>query len=397
MNFEFYNKYRSEALDLQFDISQELKKHPDITELNEASFVTLYLIYQAHKYNCLDLSIEGTFTKLYEILNERLPRRSNIPLYGEYYNFISKVKVLTFKYLDEPTWVIMKDLSKHYNINAIRTAVLLFDHLQPLTTPRDLLKLTSRILDVEPKEEVLHICAGEGNYLIIESTLNEHANFTAVEPNEEICLIIAMKVTVLDLPIVLYDYSPFQLLENKKDKHFDKILNTCPTNQKFDYLFERYYLTKNEYFLSLMPSLNVEEVKLIDSEWVFSLLAASMLTNRGKAVSLIPNYLLKDHGNRPLRKLLLEQGLIETIILLPYGIYPNYNDELSMVIFTHGNKDKVKYVDARNVSHKLLDGRIGLEPEDIEEIIEMTNDPKQYKIVSHEEIANNYYDLLKEQ
>lgn len=394
MNFEFYNKYRSEALDLQSDIIQELRKHSNITELNEASFVTLYLIYQAHKYNCLDLSIEATFTKLYDILEERLPRRNNMAVFSKYYNFISKVKVRTFKYLDEETWKVMKKLSKNYNINAIRTAVLLFDHLQPLTTPRDLLKLTSRILDIEPKEEVLNICAGEGNYLVIESTLNENACFTAVEPNEEICLIIAMKVTVLDLPIVLYDYSPFQLLENKKDKHFDKILNTCPTNQKYDYLFERYYLTKNEYFLSLMPPLTQEEVKLVDSEWVFSLLAASMLTKRGKAVSLVPNYLLKDHGNRPLRKSLLDQGLISTIIDLPKHIYPNYDEDLSMVIFTHDNKDSIKYVDATKICHKLLDGRMGLEPNDIEKIITMIEDSSQYTIISKEHIINNHYDLI---
>lgn len=392
MNIDFYKKYLQEAKDFRFELYTNFARSNHIDDAEKATFVAMYLLYQAHKYNCLDLSIEETFDKLYSILNEHFSAKNNPIIYSDCYNFIAKLKVLTSECLSENAWPHLKTVSKQYSINAIRTSTLLFDYTKfkdgRLIVPASVNRLVSRILDVDTKEELLNIYSGIGNYLVYENAVNEKINFIGVEPDENACLLAAMKSTVLDKYIKLYDYSPFQLLESAKDQKYAKIFTTCPFGYQLDYLIERFYLVKNPYFLSLIPESNHIDYA---AEWIYNILTCNLLKQNGKAVSLMPKALLNDQTNIIIRKTLIEQGLIQSVIDLPVKLFKNQNIDCVLIVFTKQPNSIIHMADAETIFSQNY-GEFDLSEEDIEAVVHLSEcDTSHSHSIKREDLKN--YDL----
>ena len=237
-----------------------------------------------------------------------------------------------------------------------------------MIVPASINRLVSRILDVESKEELLNIYSGIGNYLVYENAVNEKVNFIGVEPDENACLLAAMKSTVLDKYIKLYDYSPFQLLESAKDQKYAKIFTTCPFGYHFDYLIERFYLVKNPYFLSLVPQSDHIDYA---AEWIFNILTCNLLKQNGKAVSLMPKSLLNDQSNKIIRKTLIEQGLIQSVIDLPIKLFKNPTIDCVLVVFSKQPNNIIHMADAETIFSQNY-GEFDLSEEDIEAIVHLS-------------------------
>ena len=82
-------------------------------------------------------------------------------------------------------------------------------------------------------------------------------------------------------------------------------------------------------------------------EWLFNLLTINHLTDDGRALSVVKINTLSNPKNKNIRKYFIENGYIESIILLPENILIGSSVSLALIIFSKGNK-KIRFVDASN-------------------------------------------------
>lgn len=82
-------------------------------------------------------------------------------------------------------------------------------------------------------------------------------------------------------------------------------------------------------------------------EWVFNLLTINHLKDDGRALSVVKINTLSNPKNKNIRKYFIENGYIESIILLPENILIGSSVSLALIVFSKGNK-KIRFVDASN-------------------------------------------------
>lgn len=82
-------------------------------------------------------------------------------------------------------------------------------------------------------------------------------------------------------------------------------------------------------------------------EWLFNLLTINHLKDDGRALSVIKINTLSNPKNKNIRKYFIENGYIESIILLPENILIGSSVSLALIVFSKGNK-KIRFVDASN-------------------------------------------------
>lgn len=82
-------------------------------------------------------------------------------------------------------------------------------------------------------------------------------------------------------------------------------------------------------------------------EWLFNLLTINHLKDDGRALSVVKINTLSNPKNKNIRKYFIENGYIESIILLPENILIGSSVSLALIVFSKGNK-KIRFVDASN-------------------------------------------------
>ena len=82
-------------------------------------------------------------------------------------------------------------------------------------------------------------------------------------------------------------------------------------------------------------------------EWLFNLLTINHLTDDGRALSVVKINTLSNPKNKNIRKYFIENGYIESIILLPENILIGSSVSLALIVFSKRNK-KIRFVDASN-------------------------------------------------
>lgn len=80
-------------------------------------------------------------------------------------------------------------------------------------------------------------------------------------------------------------------------------------------------------------------------EWLFNLLTINHLKDDGRALSVVKINTLSNPKNKNIRKYFIENGYIESIILLPENILIGSSASLALIVFSKGNK-KIRFVDA---------------------------------------------------
>ena len=82
-------------------------------------------------------------------------------------------------------------------------------------------------------------------------------------------------------------------------------------------------------------------------EWLFNLLTINHLKDDGRALSVVKINTLSNPKNKNIRKYFIENGYIESIILLPENLLKDSSVSLALIVFSKGNK-KIRFVDASN-------------------------------------------------
>ena len=354
---------RLEKLDTS-DISEAIDREIRIMSGdNKSRYSTTlaYILYRASKDNIKDLD--------------------SIELFESSCDVDSSIK-MELDYYCHDIWPVL-DRLKIYGFDEDNLlAYLLFnndleDSIKEASTPRGILKLTDKILDVQENESVLEFCSGKGNFFVELALLRENIKYTGIELSMANNFIANVRASVLgrDISLILSDAMTYKA-ENKADKLFANypFLINVPDMEN---------IVKD--FVDFPNS-----IKRVSADWVFNLKLVEQMKYGGKAVAIMKNGTTWNSTDKKIREYFVENGLIEATVLLPAKLFPGISIATTLVIFSHGNTN-IKMIDA--VENFTKEGRRNvLSDNDISDILDLLqNDGKNSITISIKEIAENDY------
>lgn len=318
---------------------------------------------------------------LYRAAKDKIKNLDSIELIENICDIDESIKSELIYYFPEISPIL--DRLKVYGFDAENLlAYLLFnndleDVLQELSTPRGILKLVAKILDVQENDSVLELCSGKGNFFVELALLRENLKYTGIEYNMAVNFIANIRSSLLDKDISL-------------------VLNDAMTykaEEKADKLFANYP------FMISIPDIKgivkdfvdfPDNIKRVSSDWIFNLKLVEQMKLDGRAVAIMTNGTTWNSTDRKIREYFVENGLIEATVLLPAKLFPGTSIASTLVIFSHGNTN-IKLIDAGENFTK--EGRRNiLSDTDISDIMELLQKNSNNSItININEIAENDY------
>lgn len=318
---------------------------------------------------------------LYRAAKDKIKNLDSIELFENICDVDDSIKRELTYYFPEMSPIL--DRLKVYEFDAENLlAYLLFnndleDILQEASTPRGILKLVAKILDIQQNDSVLELCSGKGNFFVELTLLRENLKYTGIECNMAINFIANIRASLLDrdISLVLNDATKY-----KAEKKVDKLFANYP-------------------FLISIPDIEdivkdfvdlPDNIKRVSSDWIFNLKLVEQMKSGGRAVAIMTNGTTWNSTDRRIREYFVENGLIEATVLLPAKLLPGTSIATTLVIFSHGNTN-IKMIDAGENFTK--EGRRNiLSDNDISDILELLQkDGKNSITISINEIAENDY------
>lgn len=318
---------------------------------------------------------------LYRAAKDKIKDLDSIELFESSCDVDSSIK-MELDYYCHDIWPVL-DRLKIYGFDEDNLlAYLLFnndleDSLREASTPRGILKLAAKILDVQENESVLELCSGKGNFFVELALLRENIKYTGIELSMANNFIANIRASVLesDISSVLSDAMTYKA-ENKADKLFANypFLINVPDMEN---------IVKD---MEMLP----DNIKRASSDWIFNLKLVEQMKSGGKAVAVMTNGTTWNSTDKKIREYFVKSGFIEATILLPPKLFPGISVATTLVIFSHGNTN-IKMIDAGENFTK--EGRRNvLSDNDISDILDLLQkDGKNSITISIKEIAENDY------
>ena len=325
------------------------------------STILAYILYRASKDNIKDLD--------------------SIELFESSCDVDSSIK-MELDYYCHDIWPVL-DRLKIYGFDEDNLlAYLLFnndleDSLREASTPRGILKLAAKILDVQENESVLELCSGKGNFFVELALLRENIKYTGIELSMANNFIANIRASVLerDISLFLSDAMTYKA-KNQADKLFANypFLINVPDMEN---------IVKD---MEMLP----DNIKRASSDWIFNLKLVEQMKSGGKAVAVMTNGTTWNSTDKKIREYFVKSGFIEATILLPPKLFPGMSVATTLVIFSHGNTN-IKMIDAGENFTK--EGRRNvLLDNDISDILDLLQkDGKNSITISIKEIEENDY------
>lgn len=325
------------------------------------STILAYILYRASKDNIKDLD--------------------SIELFESSCDVDSSIK-MELDYYCHDIWPVL-DRLKIYGFDEDNLlAYLLFnndleDSLREASTPRGILKLAAKILDVQENESVLELCSGKGNFFVELALLRENIKYTGIELSMANNFIANIRASVLerDISLFLSDAMTYKA-KNQADKLFANypFLINVPDMEN---------IVKD---MEMLP----DNIKRASSDWIFNLKLVEQMKSGGKAVAVMTNGTTWNSTDKKIREYFVKSGFIEATILLPPKLFPGMSVATTLVIFSHGNTN-IKMIDAGENFTK--EGRRNvLSDNDISDILDLLQkDGKNSITISIKEIEENDY------
>ena len=325
------------------------------------STILAYILYRVAKDNIKDLDSSELFENICDV--------------------DSSIKIELDHYCHD-IWYVL-DRLKIYGFDEDNLlAYLLFnndleDSIKEASTPRGILKLAAKILDVQENESVLELCSGKGNFFVELALLRENIKYTGIELSMANNFIANIRASVLerDISLFLSDAMTYKA-KNQADKLFANypFLINVPDMEN---------IVKD---MEMLP----DNIKRASSDWIFNLKLVEQMKSGGKAVAVMTNGTTWNSTDKKIREYFVKSGFIEATILLPPKLFPGMSVATTLVIFSHGNTN-IKMIDAGENFTK--EGRRNvLSDNDISDILDLLQkDGKNSITISIKEIEENDY------
>lgn len=134
------------------------------------------------------------------------------------------------------------------------------------------------------------------------------------------------------------------------------------------------------------------------SAYAYAVLASHLIAENGKAAVLLhPSDLTSTRpGEKECRKWLIDNGMLESVILLPNGLMHRTNVDTALLILSHGNK-QVRFVDVKEAGlYKKERREAELDSSQMKKVLELLNSDESSsfaRTISNNEISSHEYSL----
>lgn len=318
---------------------------------------------------------------LYRVAKDNIKNLDSIELFENICDVDSSIK-MELDYYCHDIWPVL-DRLKIYGFDEDNLlAYLLFnndleDSIKEASTPRGILKLVAKILDVQENESVLELCSGKGNFFVELALLRENLKYTGIELSMANNFIANIRASLLgrDISLILSDAMTYKA-ENKADKLFANypFLINVPDMEN---------IIKD---MEMLP----DNIKRASSDWIFNLKLVEQMKSGGKAVAVMANGTTWNSTEKKIREYFVKSGFIEETILLPPKLFLGISVATTLVVFSNLNSH-IKMIDACENFTK--EGRRNvLSDNDISDILDLLQkDGKNSITISIKEIEENDY------
>ena len=201
------------------------------------------------------------------------------------------------------------------------------------STPEPIVLLAERLLKIKKEESVVDICSGNGDFLCHALRKCPAAHYSGYEIN---MLSVAISK-------IRADINGYQL----KIEPGDVLLNLSQTSTQYDKIFCNYPFHIRIFGDMQMNNKYDHLAKNNKCDWLFNTLVCEHLAENGKAVTVSTIGSLWNMMDRDARKFFIDNGLIESIIFLPAGVYRFTGIETAIIVFSK-NFSCVRFVNASN-------------------------------------------------
>ena len=240
-------------------------------------------------------------------------------------------------------------------------------------TPLDISNLISNIVDVKENESIADLTSGSGGLLLqTAKKANYKLEMNLQDQNPQTLLFCKLNFLLHNI----YDATFFignTIYQNVSMKKFDVIVGNLPfstQNNIKEIINESTYLDyKNLYTYGIPPASK--------SDYAFIQIMLQSLKETGKMVVILPlGVLTRGGAEENIRKNMLKQNIIETIILLPPNMFRTTLIKTCIIIFNKNKKQNdVLFVDASKRYAKTK-YKNKFENSEIEKIIEILKERK---------------------
>lgn len=261
---------------------------------------------------------------------------------------------------------------------------------EEMTTPVSVIRLVQALLDIQPEDKVADICCGRGSFLLATAMGYPAADYTGYDTQIIYIAMAKIRAEVMGCPIHFYRKDAFALGIEMGMSKFDKIFAHIPFSFRvFNSLSCQKYIQK---FKTEWPKIS----RVMTAEWFFGNLLCDLLSQKGKAAILMPNRSMANNKDLEMRKYLVDNGFVESVISLPERMLYGTSISSSLVILSHDNQS-VRMIDASHIHHSSRRAN-EFDEEDIQTILDSRITDNEYsKSVSLEEIKGNQYNLAPKQ
>lgn len=249
----------------------------------------------------------------------------------------------TITVFDKPIWDrFVSNFKMKYSVDEYLAYVLFAKnkgkYSAETSTPESIVALANRILAVKDGESVADICSGFADYLTYVSSEAENLSLYGIEINKTALSISRVRLNIIGADCVIEERDAFDTIGD--DKTFNKVFSNFP--------FAMRDMNQLDSLTYLFDKLDIDyegKQRLISTDWVFTLLAASKIKEDGKAVVILPNGTASNTIEKDVRQKVIESGLIETVIELPSKLFATTNISTFMLVLSKNN-DRINFVNA---------------------------------------------------
>lgn len=257
-----------------------------------------------------------------------------------------------------------------------------------IDTPDSLVNLLERFLEISPEDSVMNFNVGSGLLLTALYNSNPSNILFGMDVSDFQLKHAYLRATAIpDNRMNLFtDNLLNYLVENKFQNKFDKIISTHPFGLRARMLNRDYPFIEGSY-----PFVKSG----MAADWLYLMSAMNLLKDNGKVVAFVSAGCLFTNQDKEARKYFIDNGYIESIVILPRKMYSSIGINIAMVVLSKGNKE-IHLVNAESIYKK---GRRQNEftEEHIQKILDASkNDTEISVTVVNEKFADEDYSLMPE-
>ena len=213
-------------------------------------------------------------------------------------------------------------------------------------------KLYLNLLDIKNNDKIL---------ILEDKDLDSSFLIESSFKNSNITIYSNKKSSDIDISLIpeVYNNIELELLTDERGRpksNFEYLKTRVEQKEKLDKIllapsltFEYSKNDEEKYRNMIQNDFNFQNeiLEKTSLEWLFNLLTINHLKDDGRALSVVKINTLSNPKNKNIRKYFIENGYIESIILLPENILIGSSVSLALIVFSK-RKKKIKFVDASN-------------------------------------------------